>query len=270
MNDKRLPAVAGMFYSEDNAELRLHIQTLFGEVADTSETTARVFVAPHAGYMYSGLTAAHLFAKLRKNQFRTAIVISPSHQEYFQGISIFPGSAYITPFGEVPVNKQKADIMTKGSTLLHYSERGHRGEHAVEVQLPFLQHVLGDFDFIPVVMGFQDNEAIAALADRLQLVLDDETAIVVSSDLSHFHKKSAANVIDTRLTGHITAFNHHALYTDLQSGICEACGGGGIVAAMRVVENCSTPQPVILHRSDSGDTSGDNSRVVGYLSATLN
>lgn len=269
MKGKRAPAVAGTFYSEEPDELRLHIATLFEQVPEKKNTDSAFFIAPHAGYIYSGLTASYLYTRLQKKQFRTIVVISPSHYDYFRGISIYPGTSYETPLGEVVIDKEKADKLIADSKLIRYSEQGHRQEHAVEVQLPFLQYALGDFLFIPIVMGTQDEETIDELADKLQYIIGDDTAIVVSSDLSHFHKKNAANIIDGRLAAHIQSFNHEALYNDLQSGICEACGGGGIVAAMRVISALNKPKPDILHRSDSGDFSGDNSRVVGYLSATL-
>ncbi len=259
-----------MFYSGSERKLCSEIANLFAEVPDTTSLNANIFISPHAGYIYSGLTASHLFARLQREQFKTVIVVSPSHQEYFRGVSVYPGSAYATPLGDVAIDKQKAKLLGEESKFIFFGEQGHRKEHGVEVQLPFLQYALGPFSFVPVVMGAQDEYIIDELAEKLALVMDADTALVVSSDLSHYHKKTVADKLDSRVASHLQSFSHAALYDELQRGTCEACGGGGIIAAMRVIEKIYKPNTAILHRSDSGDVTGDTAQVVGYLSASLN
>lgn len=270
METVRVPAVAGMFYPAEENELRNEISMLLSG----SETRAvpgniRAIIAPHAGYLYSGRTAAYAYKMLEGKKFSTVVVISPSHREYFPGACIFEGSAYRTPLGDIPVNEALREKVLDGAKDIFSGTKGHRLEHALEVQLPFLQMLLEGFTVLPIVIGDQHKSFVYELADRLARSVDDKTLIVASSDMSHFHTKQKAYNLDSVVEERIKAFDYEGLLTDLELRRCEACGGGPIAAVMRTASLLGAKKSMIIDRSDSGDVTGDNSEVVGYLSAVL-
>ncbi|MBA4406584.1 AmmeMemoRadiSam system protein B [bacterium] len=270
MNTVREPAVAGMFYPASAGKLRDDIQLLLDRFKP-EQNFQNVFgiISPHAGYVYSGRTAAFAFNAIAGRQFKTVIIISPSHREYFPGISIYNGDTYKTPLGNVPLDRKIISKLTEGEKFIFEGINGHRAEHAVEVQIPFLQMVLKDFMIVPVVMGDQSRMFVDGLAQKLAEVVNDETLIVVSSDLSHFHTKANADRIDSLVEKHITDLDFEGLQNDLDERKCEACGGGGIVAMMKAAHILKVNKAVVLSRTDSGDVTGDSSEVVGYLSAVI-
>ena len=270
MNLVREPQVAGMFYPSNERKLKDQISGFYSEV-ETNDKIKNVggIIAPHAGYIYSGKTAAYAYKTILNGNYDTVIVISPSHREYFRRVSIYNGDAYKTPLGEIPINTELRNKLIKENDLIYEGEEGHRTEHALEVQLPFLQIALPNFSLLPMVIGDQSREVVFELADILAGVIDDKTLLVASSDLSHFYTKSHASALDSRVVEHINNFDFENLQTDLETKRCEACGGGGIVTILKALSlKWYTKSKVVAH-SDSGDVSGDDSEVVGYLSAVI-
>jgi AmmeMemoRadiSam system protein B len=231
--------------------------------------TVRALVAPHAGYKYSGLAASYAYQTVKGKSFTTVIVLSPSHTEYFRGVCVFAGDAYRTPFGDVPVNKTIAQKLITDDGAVFMGQKGHGREHAVEVHLPFLQFVLGDFDFVPVVMGDQSAQYTNVLAEKLRETADPSVLIVASSDLSHYYPREFAERLDGRVAKHLNSFDVTGLESDLRSRACEACGGGLIVSTMKAFHSDKHHAMKTLYRCDSGDVSGDTSEVVGYLAAAI-
>ena len=270
MSSIRPPAVAGMFYPSGKIKLEDDIRLMLSNSA-TDYKIENIFalIAPHAGYKYSGTTAAYAYNLIKDKDINTVIILSPSHREYFPGISIYDGEAYETPLGIVPINKTVREKLTSGSKLIFEGREGHKQEHAVEVQVPFLQIVLKSFSIVPVVIGDQGKMYLYELSDKLKDVVDDKTIIVVSTDLSHFYTKEEANELDSRVEQKVKLLDFEGLQRDLELNTCEACGGGGIVAAMKTADLLNKKISLILKRSDSGDVTGDNSEVVGYLSAVI-
>jgi hypothetical protein len=266
----REPAVAGMFYSASEKKLREQVNQLLSE-AVISDKIKNVFgiVSPHAGYVYSGKTAAYGYNQLDKNKIDTVVVISPSHREYFKGISIYDGDAYRTPLGDVFVNQTMADKLVESSKDIFRGLQGHRAEHSLEVQIPFLQIVLENFSIVPIILGDQSRYFVSELAEKLASVVDDKTLIVASSDLSHFHSKSKAEKLDSVIQKGIEDFDFVKLQNDLENGMCEACGGGPIVSLLKLAKLLGKHRSKVLAYSTSGDVTGDNSEVVGYLSAVV-
>lgn len=270
MNYVRPPQVAGYFYPSDPEKLRKDLRLLL-DVTKSKEKINRIFgiVSPHAGYVYSGKTAAHAYNLLVGKKYKRVVIISPSHAEYFPGVSIFEGDAYETPLGILKVDRDFREKLETDDGTIFKGYEGHRGEHALEVQLPFLQTVLDDFKIVPIVMGDQSNRNIDALAKKLSEVADDETLIVASSDLSHFHSKYQADKLDSVVEKRVREFDFETLQDDLNHHHCEACGGGPIVALMKAARLKNINHSMVIHRSDSGDVTGDNREVVGYLSAVI-
>ena len=265
----RKPAVAGKFYPAEPDLLRREINKLLSMVTD-SPLPGKIcsLIVPHAGYIYSGLTAAHGYKLLEKNPVPTVVLISPSHREYFAGISICPGDAFRTPLGDIPIASELSDLIAENDKIIARSDRGHGSEHAIEVQLPFLQVVLDKFSIVPVVVGDQRPAICYHLVEKLSSVLKDKNVVMIAStDLSHYHAADAAETLDQIIIKDIAEFNHEKLMSDIQNERAEACGGGPAVVVLAASEKLGANNIKILHHCNSGDVTGDRSAVVGYLSA---
>jgi len=266
---ERKCVVCGQFYPAKPDELRENIRELIAAV-DSPEIKeiVRGIIVPHAGYLYSGFTAAHAYALLQGRTYSTVVVVSPSHREYFDGISVYAGESYGTPLGTVEVNTELRERLLKCSDAVSASHAGHGEEHAIEVHLPFLQHVLGKFDLLPIVMGDQKREYCFALGEALAEILKDENVLLVAStDLSHYHPSSVANQLDAIVMEDVKKFDYEALMQDLEVQRTVACGGGPTVAMMLALRKLGAKKMTILHHCNSGDVTGDHSQVVGYLAA---
>jgi AmmeMemoRadiSam system protein B len=266
----RQPAVAGLFYPGSKIDLDRELAR-FLESAPEIEVPGRIIgiVAPHAGYIYSGGVAARAYRQILDSDINIVAVISPSHREYFTEISIFSGSEYITPLGSIPVAKSLALELSETNPQIILSEKGHRfEEHALEVQLPFLQKVLDIFQLLPIVMGEHSLDNIETLAKGLAQVLNNQKALLVaSSDLSHFYNSVKAESMDKLVHEKIAAFDADGLFQEIQSGTCEMCGGGPVVAVMKACQILGAKNAKVLMYRHSGEVTGDKSEVVGYLSA---
>jgi AmmeMemoRadiSam system protein B/AmmeMemoRadiSam system protein A len=271
----RQPAVAGSFYPADPKELAKMIDDFLAKAAPPPVDNVVAIVAPHAGYIYSGGVAAYSYALLKGRKFDHVVVIAPSHYEAFNFSSVYDGSAYATPLGEVPVDQVFAAKLAKMTSSVKLSGVGHtpspdRLEHALEVQLPFLQKTIGQFQLVPIVMGDQSYDACRALGVALaKLVQGTNTLIVASSDLSHYHTYDEAVRIDHKTLNAITEYDYFDLSRNLESQVWEACGGGPIVATMIAAERLGANQAKLLHYANTGDATGDRSRVVGYGAVAL-
>ena len=231
-------------------------------------------VAPHAGYQYTGPVAATTFAELKGRKFSRVVMIAPSHYVGFDFTSVYDGDAYTTPLGTVPVDKVFARQLVKLSPTMQLSGMGHDitpagPEHSIEVELPWLQRVLGNFQLVPIVMGDQSYESSRALGVALAKLIENEktggsTLILASSDLSHYHTYDEAVTIDHKTLNALAAWDYFSMSRNFDARVWEACGGAPIVAAMIAAERMGANQALVLKYANSGDTSGDRSRVVGY------
>ncbi|MGH7058717.1 MAG: AmmeMemoRadiSam system protein B, partial [Acetobacteraceae bacterium] len=203
------------------------------------------------------------------------VVIAPSHFVPFNFTSVYDGDAYATPLGLVPVDKEFARDLAKTSPTIELSEKGHTpniagAEHAIEVQLPWLQTVLGDFELAPIVMGEQSYESSRALGVALAKLIHNgdthigDTLVLASSDLSHYHLYDEAVSIDRKTLHALAEWDYFSMSRNFRARVWEACGGAPIVAAMIASERMGANRAVVLNYLNSGDTSGDRSRVVGY------
>jgi hypothetical protein len=267
----RQPAVAGQFYPAEPGELGKMLDGFLAQAAVPSISDRIVaLAAPHAGYIYSGGVAAYSYALLKGRKIERVVVIAPSHFEAFPFNSVYDGDAYATPFGNVSVDKDFAAKLVKLSPLIQLSSRGHtpagqQGEHALEVQLPFLQRVLGKFKLVPIIMGDQNYQTERALGVALaKMIKGTDTLIVASSDLSHYHTYDEATRIDHKTLKAIEQYDYVSLSQNFESRVWEACGGGPIVAAMIAAERLGANQARVLKYANTGDVTGDHSRVVGY------
>jgi len=267
----RQAAVAGGFYPADPRALSAMIDDMLVHASPPPiNDPILAVVAPHAGYQFSGPVAAYTYAALKGRKFSRVVVIAPSHYEAFDFTSVYEGDAYATPLGIVPVDKAFAKQLASMSPTIRLSSQGHvptpkGAEHALEVELPWLQRVLGDFELVPVVMGDQSYESSRALGVALaKLIQGSDTLIVASSDLSHYHPYDEAVTIDHKTLNALQAWDYLSMSRNFEQRIWEACGGAPIVAAMIAAERMGANQALVLKYANSGDTTGDHSRVVGY------
>ncbi len=270
----RKPAVAGLFYPSNRIELTNQIEEMLETAApqiEETDSSVKGVIVPHAGYVYSGLTAAFAFASLRNNAYDTILLIGPSHREYFRGISIYPGDAYCTPLGDAHIDDDTRRILCDGAGDIIISEQGHGEEHSIEVQLPFLQFLYGEIKIVPIVMGDQRREFVEQLAAKIApLFSAGKMLVVASTDLSHYYPYEHAVKLDQHIVQCVRAFDDDGLMLHLENRLVEACGGGPMVSAMKSVKRSGGTRSRILHYCNSGDVTGDKRTVVGYLAATLN
>jgi hypothetical protein len=265
----RPPAVAGMFYPSRPDILTQQVDDLL-ERAESRPIpgTIKGLLAPHAGYMYSGFTAAHGYKLLRGQSHITAVLIGPSHREYFDGVSIYSGDAYQTPLGTVMIDTSLRDALAASGHPIIVTSYGHREEHSIEVQLPFLQRVLTDFTILPIIMGEQRREYVETLAEALISTCRDRSVVIVaSSDLSHYYPYHIAQELDRIVQEDVSQFDARKLLDDIEHERTEACGGGPLAAMLLATQGLGADRTEILHACNSGDVTGDKTGVVGYLSA---
>ena len=270
MQDRRIRpcAVCGSFYEGNAAGLRKEVDGLLAESHSAPVAGVRGIVAPHAGYMYSGRTAALVYSVLAGSSYDSVVIVSPSHRDRFRGVSAYDGDGYATPLGVIPVDTALRELLVRPPSPVALSSLGHRGEHAVEVQLPFLQRVLGDFSFVPLVMGDQEPATCFALGETLGRALAGKNALLVAStDLSHFLSRQQARGLDSVVMEAVGKFDPEGLMEDLVKGTGEACGGGPTVAVMTALKILGARAMRVAHYATSGDVNGDDNRVVGYMSA---
>jgi AmmeMemoRadiSam system protein B/AmmeMemoRadiSam system protein A len=260
--DVRPPAVASLFYPGD-------ARTLAGEIADYLERTEdapiapgfpKAVIVPHAGFVYSGPVAASAYDRLRpaRGIVRRVVILGPCHRVPVHGLALPRARAFDTPLGRIPLDEQAIAAIRDLPQVVE-SAATHAEEHALEVQLPFLQRVLGEFSLVPLVVGDAVPEEVAEVLERLWG--GPETLIVISSDLSHYHSYESARAIDGATVQAILGFDAGIRHE-------QACGATP-VAGMLIAARRKGLAAELLDCRNSGDTAGDKTRVVGYASFAL-
>ena len=264
--------LAGSWYPGDKKTLSKTIKGFLAKVKTGAMAgELKAILVPHAGYIYSGQVAAHAYRLIQGMNFKRVILVGPSHQVGFRGVSVNLQSGYKTPLGIVPVDQDLAKEIINSNDKFRWFPQAHAREHSLEIQLPFLQTVLSDFQIVPIIMGEQDFKTCSDLADSLFRVTGTmgNTLLLASSDLSHFHSYNRARELDMRFIKHVREFDPLGLANALSSGACEACGGGPAITVMLAAQKLGANHALILKSANSGDVTGDHSRVVGYVSAAL-
>jgi len=251
----RPPAVAGMFYPGDPAVLARDVDDALAAARPVAGPAPKALIAPHAGYVYSGPVAANAYAALEpvRDTIRRVVLLGPCHRVAVRGLALPSADAFDTPLGRVPVDRTAVAALA-GLPQVVVSGAAHAQEHSLEVQLPFLQRVLRDFSIVPLAVGDAAADEVAEVLDRLWG--GPETLILVSSDLSHYHRYDDAVQIDRATADAILALDP-ALDHE------QACGATPI-AGLLIVARRRGLAPELLDLRNSGDTAGDRRRVVGY------
>ncbi|MGA7179407.1 MAG: AmmeMemoRadiSam system protein B [Thiobacillaceae bacterium] len=250
----RTPAVAGLFYEGDPRQLSADVGALLA-AAPNNIIGAKALVVPHAGYVYSGPIAATAYRTLqgRADTIRRVVLLGPTHRVAIHGLAVPTVTAFSSPLGSVPLDQAAIGQILDLPQVVQ-SDRAHEMEHALEVQLPFLQSLLKDFKLVPLAVGHASTQEVAQVLESLWG--GEETLILVSSDLSHYHPYDEAARIDGRTVQNILAL-HDSLDHE------QACGATPLNGLLRLArEKGLTPH--LLDLRNSGDTAGDKGRVVGY------
>ena len=261
----RKDAVAGQFYPAESQEIEkmfAHYNKIIDDaLQDKSvlELKPRAIIVPHAGYVYSAFTANIAFRVLQNSHAKRVVVIGPSHRVYLDGVSVAKYDSYETPFGALKIDTALADELIERFGL-HFQPDAH-AEHSTEVQMPFVKNYLGDVFVLELVYGQEDPAHLARVIDYL--LNDDETVVVISTDLSHYYDIDKANKLDSICLDAVSKLSPQELHQG-----CEACGKIG-VEAMLIVAKEKGYKPVLLDYRTSADASGDKSQVVGYMSAAF-
>lgn len=253
----RPAAVAGMFYPGNARELAWEVDTMLGHSAGAGLAPGfpKALIVPHAGYVYSGPVAASVYAPLRalRGQIKRIVLLGPTHRVAVAGLALPTVAAFATPLGVVPVDAQ-AVALIRDLPQIVFSDAAHAREHSLEVQLPFLQTVLGDFSLLPLAVGDASPLAVGEVLGRLWG--GHETLIVVSSDLSHYLSYAAAQLTDAKTAARIVRL-------DATIGERDACGAAPINGLL-VAARAHGLHARLLDLRNSGDTAGDKASVVGY------
>lgn len=268
----RRPSVAGMFYAGEDRALKNQIEQCFlgplgpGKLPKPGAGKRSVLggVSPHAGYMYSGMVAAHLYARLAEDGKPDAfVVLGPNHTGRGSGLAVTTED-FETPLGVVKVDKDLAKAIRKD--LVDEDAEAHRAEHSIEVQLPFLQYLYPDVKFVPICMGFQDYEAATSVGKIIQDAIKGKDVVVIAStDLSHYVTKETARKKDGLALDAIKAMDARALYDVVRDEDISMCGYGPVMATITA---CTGGKATVLKYATSGDVAPMR-EVVGYAAVVI-
>ncbi|MDP8262606.1 MAG: AmmeMemoRadiSam system protein B [Candidatus Ancaeobacter aquaticus] len=268
----RYPAVAGAFYPYNKERLTKIIDGYLDNVGEPKIKGAVVgVVAPHAGYAYSGQIAAYAFKPLQGKSYDTVVILGPNHTVYgFSDISVYKEGMFKTPLGMAHIDEDfTKKIIDSDPEKFVYEPDLHRKEHAIEVEIPFLQHVLkGDFKIVPVVMGDYSRETVEKLAHAIMKAsVGKKVLIVASCDLSHDKDYKTACAMDKKAVDTIAGLDLDALESYGKNRKTEMCGYGPVMILMYIAKSEGVSKGTVMKYANSGDVTGDKSgRIVGYAS----
>ena len=262
--------MAGTWYPGTRAALARAVDTHLAAAAPARETCPIGVIAPHAGLVYSGPVAAYAYQLVRACEYDAVVLVGPSHFVGFDGVAMWPRGAWETPFGAVNVAEDLAAAVTSASPLIQEHPDAHGREHSLEMQLPFIAHLLPGVPIVPMVMGYQTRSTAEHLGDALaHAVKGRRVLLVASSDLSHYNNAGTAAAMDAVMLRHVEAFDPEGLMDALEREPAHACGGGPMVAVLRAARGLGATRARVLRYADSGDVSGDKNAVVGYMAAAI-
>lgn len=275
----RRPVVAGSFYPAQPDRLRQQIEQCFnhklgpGRLPSGTRTgrTIHAVVCPHAGYVYSGPAAAHCYLALAEEERPdTVIVLGPNHTGWGTPVSMMGEGSWETPLGRVPLDTAIAKEILGHSETIDYDDTAFLREHSVEVQVPFLQYIYGEFKLVPICMGYQDLETSREVGEAIHRATEGKNALVVAStDLTHQERQESANRKDRLVIDAILAMDEERLQRAVREHRITTCGYGPVSAALVASKLAGAGGAELLSYYTSGDIIGDHSAVVGYAALKI-
>lgn len=273
----RQPAWAGAFYPGSASELKNMVMTLLDQAPEIQPAGRLLgLIVPHAGYIYSGATAAVAYKQLRSLAVQTVVLLAPSHAVLVEGVSVYDGEYYATPLGRVPVDTELAQRLVVQSPRFHLSEKGHsaaggRAEHSLEVQLPFLQLALASsFQIVPIVFHDYRQSVCQELGTALAQLWQEGVLLVASSDLYHGYSYKSCTSSDERTLQAIQALDVERFCQGIETELYQACGAGPIAALLHACSRHGANHVQILHHTSSADVTGQKGDwTVGYASLSV-
>lgn len=271
----RPSAIAGRWYPGHPKKLtNTLLQYLDKAELKAADGKLLAIIVPHAGYVYSGQSAAYAFKLLQGKTFERVILTSPFHAMTYESLLTTSYSAYETPLGTIPIDMkaiERIDTHLKKSGMAPIHRIQYEQEHSLEIELPFLQTVLSaSFELVPVMVRTHQPESLQILAEVFSsLAREKTTLLVASTDLSHFNPAPMAELLDGQVLNDIETMDSEQLLADNQSGKGLACGAGAVAAMMYTALKLGADHAQILNYTHSGRVTGDNSSVVGYCSAAI-
>ena len=264
----RQPAVAGRFYPSSPERLRSEVERYTSSVAEVDappKLRALGCVVPHAGYMYSGHVAGAVYRRLELPQ--RLVILCPNHTGAGEPLAIMSEGAWHTPLGDAAIDEQLANELKGRMPLLSEDSEAHLAEHALEVQLPFLQLRAPGFRFVPIAIGTVNFEVLSALGASIGNTLaqqQERVLVVASSDMNHYESDSVTRVKDRRAIDQLLALDPRGLYHTVRDGNISMCGYGPSVAMLTAARKLGATKAELIRYATSGDVSGDKDMVVGY------
>ena len=274
----RPAAVAGSWYPGTAGALTRDVDRYLADVeVDPPRGRLEAIIAPHAGLMFSGPVGAYAYkAAAAGGPYDAAILVGPSHFVAFDGVALYPAGAFDSPLGPALIDDALARELERASSIVQPLPDAHRREHSLEMQLPFLRRLLPDVPIVPLLMGFQTRDTITALAEVLSAAGGSRRVLMIAStDLSHYFDAKAARELDARVEACVAAADPDRLLgifeqsPEAERGRFVACGGGPAIAVMLAARARGAKHGRVLKYMHSGQISGDNSGVVGYLAGAL-
>jgi AmmeMemoRadiSam system protein B/AmmeMemoRadiSam system protein A len=276
--DVRQPAVAGAFYPAQPEELAKMIDGFLAQANPPAiPGEIRALVVPHAGYIYSAPVAAVAYKAIEGKPFKTVVLIGNSHREGYDGASVYNHGKFRTPLGDAEIDSELADRLIAANPKMFYRESPHIPEHSLEVQVPFLQKVLGRFKLVPILLGTVSREAADILGDALAANAGPDVLVMASTDMSHYPPYDHANFADRKVADAIVSGSEDNLERTIRQlesmGVPKAatflCGEGATKAVMRYAEKVGAKNAQLLKYANSGDTAGSKDGVVGYCAVAF-
>jgi AmmeMemoRadiSam system protein B len=276
----RKPAVAGLFYELDPDSLRKQIEWCFqhqlgpGSIPKIgNKRSIKGVIAPHAGYIYSGPVAAHSYYEIAKDGFpETFIILCPNHTGLGSGISTMNQGSWETPLGYADIDTEFADLMVQNSGIIDVNPEAHLKEHSAEVQLPFLQYLKPDFQFVPVTMWMQDMETSAEIGVSIQKTASElgrDVVVIASTDFTHYQPQKVAETQDMQVIDAIKVMDENLMMERVKQLNVSMCGYGPVAATIVTTKKMGATMCEFKKYATSGDATGDTGSVVAYASAVF-
>jgi AmmeMemoRadiSam system protein B len=267
----RRPAVAGRFYPANAQRLRAEVEAFIAPPATPGHevAVARIravgCIAPHAGYVYSGAVAGSLYRRLQLP--RRCVILCPNHTGQGEPLAIMSEGAWHTPLGDAPIDEEIATELKAATPLLSEDPGAHQYEHALEVQLPFLQVLRPDFQFVPIAVGTSNFESLSALGETIAAVLaklPEPALVIASSDMNHYENDAITRAKDHRAIEQVLALDPRGLYETVRQGQISMCGYAPATIMLTAALKLGATKAELIRYATSGDVSGDRDTVVGY------